>query len=343
MKVLVTGAAGFIGFHTTRQLAERGEEVVALDNLNAYYDTRLKLGRLEALGIDPREAAGATGDGEPLASTRYPGLRFFRRDITDSPGMKNLLASERFDCICHLAAQAGVRYSLENPAAYISSNIEGFLSVLEAVRQTPVDHLVYASSSSVYGADSPAPYSETAAADHPVSLYAATKRSNELMAYTYAHLYGVPSTGLRFFTVYGPWGRPDMAPTLFADAIAKGNPIKIYNHGEMQRDFTYVDDVVEGIIRVLSLGFANSAVAHRIYNIGNGAPVRLMDFISALENEFGTRAEKDLLPMQRGDVTMTWADCTALHRDTGYAPRTAIETGVTSFVNWYRSYYLGSG
>lgn len=339
MKLLLTGAAGFIGYHTTRAILESGATVLAIDNINAYYDTGLKLARLEALGIDTSDLGS---DKRFVSSTAFRSLRFARMDITDAEAVKELFASERFDCVCHLAAQAGVRYSLENPAAYISSNVDGFLSVLEAARETQVDHLVYASSSSVYGADPSTPYSETAVADHPVSLYAATKRSNELMAYTYAHLYGIPSTGLRFFTVYGPWGRPDMAPTLFADAIMSGDPIKVFNRGEMQRDFTYIDDIVEGILRVLPLDFNGARPPHRIYNIGNGSPVRLMDFVAAIERELGTKANKEMLPMQPGDVTVTWADCAALQRDTGYAPETTIEDGVKKFIHWYKCYYMGS-
>jgi len=348
MKVLVTGVAGFIGYHLARRLMADGIEVVGLDNLNAYYDVDLKLGRLKALGIDP----GATGRSEAGS------LRFVRLDLGDREGLVRLLETERFDRICHLAAQAGVRYSLTNPHAYVESNIAGFLNLLEAVRETPVEHLVYASSSSVYGLDTQQPFREDMAADHPASLYAATKRSNELMAHSYSHLYGIPTTGLRFFTVYGSWYRPDMALYRFADAMTAGRPIQVYNHGKMERDFTYIDDIVEGVVRVIDGAPASGSglaagspgpapgstpaaadVPYRIYNIGNGAPVPLMELIGALEAELGITAEKEMLPMQPGDVTSTWADCSALERDFGYRPGTSVRQGVAAFVGWYRSYH----
>ena len=327
MKILLTGIAGFIGFHIAGRLLERGDEVVGLDNINDYYDVDLKLGRLSELGITP-----AIAD----KSTRYTNLHFVKMDMEDRDGLKELLEAERFDCVIHLAAQAGVRYSLTNPHSYISSNVEGFLSLLEAVRHapTPVEHLVYASSSSVYGLETEQPFREDMAADQPVSLYAATKRSNELMAHSYAHLYGLPITGLRFFTVYGSWYRPDMALYRFADAMTAGKPIQIYNYGKMERDFTYVDDIVEGIIRVLDRP-ATGTPPYRVYNIGNGAPVPLMELVKALEEEMGITAEKEMLPMQPGDVTSTWADCTALQRDTGYRPDTPVRDGVKQFVEWY--------
>ncbi|MFA7567916.1 MAG: NAD-dependent epimerase [Alkalispirochaeta sp.] len=331
MKILLTGIAGFIGFHIAGRLLERGDEVVGIDNINDYYDVDLKLGRLSELGITP-----AIAD----KSTRYTNLHFVKMDMEDRDGLKELLEAERFDCVIHLAAQAGVRYSLTNPHSYISSNVEGFLSLLEAVRHapTPVEHLVYASSSSVYGLETEQPFREDMAADQPVSLYAATKRSNELMAHSYAHLYGLPITGLRFFTVYGSWYRPDMALYRFADAMTAGKPIQIYNYGKMERDFTYVDDIVEGIIRVLDRP-ATGTPPYRVYNIGNGAPVPLMELVKALEEEMGITAEKEMLPMQPGDVTSTWADCTALQRDTGYRPDTPVRDGVKQFVEWYNRYH----
>ncbi|MDR3172241.1 MAG: NAD-dependent epimerase [Treponema sp.] len=348
MKILVTGMAGFIGFHLARCLAERGDEVIGLDNLNTYYDVGLKLSRLAELGVLVPE-----GGPERVAlyrSSRYDTLRFVLMNLEDSGKIQELFAAEHFEVVVNLAAQAGVRYSLTNPDVYLASNIQGFLSILEGVRKYPVKHLVYASSSSVYGLDRVVPFSETSAADHPASLYAVTKRANELMAHSYSHLYGIPTTGLRFFTVYGPWGRPDMAPFLFTKAILEGRPIDVFNYGDMSRDFTYIDDIIDGIIRVLEhiptgcpswdgLQSGVSPAPARVYNIGNGAPVRLLDFIQALETELGMRAEKKLLPMQPGDVMATWADCTALKDTTGYCPQTSIAPGVKQFVTWYRSFY----
>ncbi|MDR3333649.1 MAG: NAD-dependent epimerase/dehydratase family protein [Treponema sp.] len=335
MKILVTGIAGFIGFHLARCLAERGDEVIGLDNLNTYYDVGLKLSRLAELGVPE-------GGSERVAlyrSTRYDTLRFVLMNLEDSGKIQELFAAEHFEVVVNLAAQAGVRYSLTNPDVYLSSNIQGFLSILEGVRKYPVKHLVYASSSSVYGLDRVVPFSETSAADQPASLYAVTKRANELMAHSYSHLYGIPATGLRFFTVYGPWGRPDMAPFLFTKAILEGRPIDVFNYGDMSRDFTYIDDIIDGIIRVLEHIPSWGKPCAGVYNIGNGAPVRLLDFIQALETELGMRAEKNLLPMQPGDVMATWADCTALKDATGYCPQTGIAPGVKQFVTWYRSFY----
>ncbi|MDR3343949.1 MAG: NAD-dependent epimerase [Treponema sp.] len=354
MKILVTGMAGFIGFHLARYLAHRGDAVIGLDNINTYYDVGLKQSRLKELGIVVPEAGQ---DGVETAhtldmyhSSRYNKVGFLRMNLEDSRAIQELFAAEHFDTVVNLAAQAGVRYSLTNPEVYLSSNIQGFLNVLEAVRKHPVQHLVYASSSSVYGIDRVVPFVETSAADHPASLYAVTKRANELMAHSYSHLYGIPTTGLRFFTVYGPWGRPDMAPFLFTKAILEGRPLDVFNYGDMSRDFTYIDDIIEGIVRVLDhippgcpswdgMQSGISPAPARIYNIGNGAPVRLLDFIQALETELGLRAEKHLLPMQPGDVMATWADCTALKDDTGYCPHTGIALGVKYFVDWYRSFY----
>jgi UDP-glucuronate 4-epimerase len=353
MKILVTGIAGFVGCHLARRLAAQGETVTGIDNINDYYDTGLKYGRLADLGF--QVVAGP----EKIHSTRYPALSFCKMELTDAGAIQSLFAAERFDLVVHLAAQAGVRYSLTNPQAYITSNVQGFLNILEAVRAFPVQHLVYASSSSVYGLDSAQPFSEDSTADRPISLYAATKRANELMAYSYSHLYGIPSTGLRFFTVYGPWGRPDMAPFLFTKAILEGRPIDVFNHGQMRRDFTYIDDTVEGIVRVMgkvpgpaappvpetpaSSGGHNSAAGTpaptRIYNIGNGAPVSLFDFIHTLEEELGRKARMNMLPPQAGDVPATWADCGALEAVAGRWPHTGIREGIRAFAAWYRRFY----
>ena len=333
MKILVTGAAGFIGARLSERLLARGDEVVGLDNLNDYYEVALKEARLARL-------AG------------QPGFSFHRQDIVDGAALKALFERVRPQRVMHLAAQAGVRYSLTHPHAYTESNITGFLNVLEACRWHPVEHLVYASSSSVYGANTSMPFSIHDNVDHPVSLYAATKKANELMAHTYSHLYGLPTTGLRFFTVYGPWGRPDMSLFLFTRSILAGKPIDVFNYGNHQRDFTYVDDIVEGVIRVLDKpAQANpvwngadpdpgtSMAPWRVYNIGNNNPVELMHLIGTLEQALGRTAEKIMLPMQLGDVPATYADVAALEQDVGFAPKTSIETGVARFVEWYRSYY----
>lgn len=313
MKVLVTGAAGFIGFHLVQRLLGRGDEVVGLDNLSDYYSVALKEAR--------------------LAQVRSDRFRFVRMDLADREALPALFAAERFDAVVNLAAQAGVRYSVENPWAYVDSNVVGFLNVLECCRHYPVRHLVYASSSSVYGGNEKTPFSEEDRVDDPVSLYAATKKSDELMAGCYAHLYGIPATGLRLFTVYGPWGRPDMSPMLFASAILAGQPIKVFNHGDMLRDFTYVDDIVEGMVRVLD----RVPQKHEVFNIGCSNPVRLMDFISELERALGREAEKIMLPMQPGDVYQTYADTAKLERELGYKPRVMLREGVDRFVAWYLS------
>ena len=332
-KILVTGAAGFIGFHFVKRLIEQGHEVVGLDNLNDYYDISLKEARLRQL-------------------EELPGFRFYRLSLANRPAMAELFERERFELVVNLAAQAGVRYSLQNPHAYIESNVAGFMNILEGCRHGNVKHLVFASSSSVYGANTTVPFSEHHAADHPVSLYAATKKSNELMAHTYAHLFGLPCTGLRFFTVYGPWGRPDMAYFSFTKAILEGRPIDVFNHGKMQRDFTYVDDIVEGISRTLMLppapdttwdsaspDPASSSAPYRVYNIGNNQPVELGRFIQVLEQLLGKKANTRLLPMQPGDVQATCANIDDLKRDAGFCPSTPIETGLKMFVEWYRTYY----
>jgi UDP-glucuronate 4-epimerase len=314
MKVLVTGAAGFIGFHLTRRLLDRGDSVVGIDNLNDYYPVALKRARLAEIGDNPR-------------------FRFEQMDIADRKALPELFAAEKFDAAVNLAAQAGVRYSIENPWAYVDSNLVGFVNVLECCRHYPVRHLVYASSSSVYGGNEKTPFSEEDKVDSPVSLYAATKKSNELMASCYCKLYGIRATGLRFFTVYGPWGRPDMSPMLFASAISAGRPIKVFNNGDMMRDFTYIDDIVEGVMRVLD----KAPGMHEVYNIGCSNPVRLMDFISEIESAVGHPAEKIMLPMQPGDVYQTYADTSKLERDFGYRPGVTLHEGIARFIEWYKS------
>ncbi len=348
MKILVTGTAGFIGFHLAERLASRGDEVVGLDNINDYYDPRVKYGRLAFSGI----AKDGISYGKPLASTKFGNYRFVKLDLEDGDALDTLFRAEKFDAVCNLAAQAGVRYSLTNPRAYVSANIVGFLNILEACRHNGVRNLSYASSSSVYGLNERQPFSVHHNVDHPVSLYAASKKSNELMAHTYSHLYGIPTTGLRFFTVYGPWGRPDMALFLFTKAALEGRPIDVFNYGEMQRDFTYVDDIVEGVVRIIDhpaqpnpdwSGAApdpgSSSAPYRVYNIGNSRPVRLMEFISAIEQALGTTIEKNLLPIQPGDVPSTYADVADLERDFGYRPETTVREGVDRFVAWYREFF----
>jgi UDP-glucuronate 4-epimerase len=333
MKILITGAAGFIGMHTALVLLARGDEVVGIDNLNDYYDPQIKRDRLARLSA-------------------FPNFRFIEVDIADRPGIERVFAAERFDKVVNLAAQAGVRYSIQNPHAYVDANIVGFVNILEGCRHSGVKHLVYASSSSVYGGNEKMPFSESDSVDHPVSLYAATKKANELMAHTYSHLYGLPTTGLRFFTVYGPWGRPDMALFLFTKAILAGEPIKVFNYGKMQRDFTYIDDIVEGVVRTLDrpaepdAGFdpqapnpGASRAPYRVFNIGNQGPVELMAFIEAIEEALGVTAQKDLLPIQPGDVPATFSDVSALSAWTGFTPGTPIKEGVAKFVAWYREYF----
>ena len=326
MKVLVTGAAGFIGHAVTLKLLARGDMVVGVDNLNEYYDVRLKQARLDNI----------------YAHANSKNFKFIKLDLAEQAATAKLFANERPDNIVHLAAQAGVRYSLENPHAYISSNIVAFTNVLEACRAIQPQHLVYASSSSVYGGNTKLPFSEADNVDHPVSLYAATKKANELMAHTYSHLYGIPTTGLRFFTVYGPWGRPDMAPFLFAEAIFKGEPIKVFNLGDMMRDFTYIDDIVEGVIRVLDKNTTPSTstgAPYRLFNIGNNQPEKLLDFIAMLESAIGKTTAKELLPMQAGDVKATYADTSALEAWVEFKPDTPLKVGVEKFVDWYRNFY----
>lgn len=339
MKVLVTGAAGFIGFHAAKALLDRGHTVVGIDNLNDYYDPALKLARLKELGITTD--LNALPD-QNHTSTTYKNFHFLKLDITDRTNLSKLFKEQNFDVVCHLAAQAGVRYSIENPEAYIDSNIVGFLNILECCRHNNITHLLYASSSSVYGNNTSVPFKTTDNVDHPISLYAATKKSNELMAHTYSHLFGLPTTGLRFFTVYGPWGRPDMAMFLFTEAILNGRPINVFNYGNMERDFTYVDDIVKGIVHIIEGDMTqriDSGKLYKVYNIGNSKSVKLTDFIEAIEKTLGIKATKNLLPMQDGDVAKTWADVEDLIKDFDYCPNTPIAIGVARFIEWYREYY----
>ena len=333
--ILITGVAGFIGFHLAEKLLKDGFFVVGMDNINDYYDVSLKYGRLHELGID---RAGAEIFNNPVSSIIHENFRFIRLNLEDRKNLPELFRDYKFEIVCNLAAQAGVRYSIENPEAYIDSNIVGFLNLLECCRNHNIKHLIYASSSSVYGLNSKVPFSTEDNVDHPISLYAATKKSNELMAHTYSHLYGFKTTGLRFFTVYGPWGRPDMAMFLFTDAIIKGNPIKVFNKGDLERDFTYIDDIIDGVVKVI--GKKNAQVKYSLYNIGNSKPVKLMDFINEIETQLGIPAKKEMLPMQAGDVNRTWADVDVLKRDFGYDPKTNVQEGVGKFIEWYKNYYL---
>jgi UDP-glucuronate 4-epimerase len=332
-QILVTGAAGFIGFHLSQYLLDRGDQVVGLDNLNSYYDVSLKTARLAQL-------------------EDRPNFRFYQLDLADRAAIAELFAQQHFDRVVNLGGQAGVRYSLTNPHAYVDSNLVGFVNILEGCRQSGVEHLVFASSSSVYGANTKIPFSVHDTVDHPISLYAATKKANELMAHSYSHLYDLPTTGLRFFTVYGPWGRPDMAPFLFTQAILANQPIEVFNHGQMYRDFTYIDDIVEGIVRTIDhiptrhseplndhMDPGTSQAAYRIYNIGNNQPIKLTRFIEVLEDCLGVKAKKRFLPLQPGDVMTTYADVDDLIQAVGFQPRTPIEVGVERFVDWYQSYY----
>ena len=323
MKLLVTGAAGFIGMHACKRLLERGHEVFGIDNLNDYYDPALKRARLEQL-------------------RPFPKFAFEKLDIADAPALGAVFESGRFDAVLHLAAQAGVRYSLENPMAYVNSNVAGFLNILEGCRKLKIPHLCYASSSSVYGANTEMPFREDHRVDQPVSMYAATKRANELMAHSYSELYGIRSTGLRFFTVYGPWGRPDMALFIFTRAILAGQPIRVFNGGDMRRDFTYIDDIAEAVTAIVERPHPGTPKA-RLFNVGHGSPVKLMDFVHAVEHQLGKKARIEFAPMQPGDVQATYACTEKLRAEIGYAPSTTIETGVERFVLWYRAHYAGSG
>ena len=348
MKILITGTAGFIGYHLAQRLIERGDEVVGLDSINDYYDQAIKYGRLSSTGI----ARDAIEYNKLVASDKYDNYRFIQLKLEDKDNLNTLFAEQKFDRVCNLAAQAGVRYSLINPQAYVDANIVGFINILEACRHNNVNHLAYASSSSVYGINESMPFSASDNVDHPVSLYAASKKSNELMAHTYSHLFGLPTTGLRFFTVYGPWGRPDMALFLFTKAILEDKPIDVFNHGKMRRDFTYVDDIVEGVVRVIDSPPSGnpkwsgktpdpscSKAPYKIYNIGNSSPVELMDFIQAIEQALGKQAQKNMLPIQPGDVPATWADVTGLVEDMDYQPDTTIQDGVERFIAWYKEFY----
>lgn len=348
MKILITGTAGFIGFHTAKRFIKEGFDVVGLDSINDYYDKNLKYARLSETGIEKNEIQNA----KLVQSKKYNNYRFIKLQLEDKKEILNLFETEKFDYVCNLAAQAGVRYSIENPYVYFHSNINGFLNIIEASKRNKIKHLVYASSSSVYGLNEEMPFSTSHNVDHPISLYAATKKSNELIAHAYSHLFNLPTTGLRFFTVYGQWGRPDMALFLFTKAILADEPINVYNNGDMMRDFTYVDDIVEGVFRVVNKPAEaitnwsgknpkpeNSSAPYKIYNIGNGNPIQLMDFIKATEKALKKEAKKIFLPMQAGDVQKTFADIENLKNDFGYEPKTNIEYGVAKFIEWYKQYY----
>lgn len=338
MKILVTGSAGFIGYHVCKKLLNNGHIVVGLDNINDYYDINLKLSRLASLGIQKEDAKVFH---KPVNNDTLT-FKFIRMNLENREELPKLFKEEKFDAVCNLAAQAGVRYSIENPEAYIDSNIVGFLNMLECCRNYHIKHLVYASSSSVYGLNKEIPFKTTDNVDHPISLYAATKKSNELMAHTYSHLYKFPTTGLRFFTVYGPWGRPDMAMFLFTDAMVKGNPIKVFNEGKMERDFTFIDDITEGVVRILEKDITERkerGEKYKVYNIGNNNSVKLLDFIDAIEDNLNIKATRKLLPMQPGDVEKTWANVDDLRDDFDYKPNTSIKKGVKEFIDWYKEYY----
>lgn len=333
-KILITGVAGFIGFHTAKLLLEKGYSVVGLDNINDYYDVNLKYGRLVELGIEKNEAQI---ENNLVQSGIYQDFQFIRLNLEDRENFPLLFQKYQFQSVINLAAQAGVRYSIENPMAYVDSNIVGFVNLLECCRHYNVEHLVYASSSSVYGESDKVPFEENDKVDNPISLYAATKKANELMAHTYSHLYNLRTSGLRFFTVYGPWGRPDMAPMLFADAMSNNREIKVFNNGEMSRDFTYIDDIVQGVVLTLE-NPSQENLPYQLFNIGNGSPVSLLHFIECMENSLGIKAEKNMMPMQPGDVPRTWADTEELKK-IGYQSTTQIEKGVEQFVLWFREYY----
>jgi UDP-glucuronate 4-epimerase len=351
MKILVTGTAGFIGFHLAKRLLERGDKVIGIDNINDYYDVNLKYSRLQEHGIPQHKIRY----GKAVESVKFPGYKFIKADLTDKATLQKIFSAHKPDAVCNLAAQAGVRYSLTNPEAYIESNINGFLNILECCRYAKIKHLLYASSSSVYGLNKKMPFSVKNNVDHPVSLYAASKKSNELMAHAYSHLFNLPTTALRFFTVYGPWGRPDMALFIFTKSILEGKPIEIFNNGNMSRDFTYVDDIVEGIVRLidkpakcnanwdaLNPDPSSSKAPYSIFNIGRGAPVSLTEFIEEIENNIGLVADKIYLPMQDGDVSDTWSDVSALETELNYKPQVSVKEGVRNFVNWYKVHYCSS-
>jgi UDP-glucuronate 4-epimerase len=349
MKILVTGSAGFIGFHLVNFLISRGDEVIGIDNINDYYDVNLKYGRLEETGIHKSQII----EGKLLKSLKFSNYQFIKGDITDVVLLKELFASNDFDTVCNLAAQAGVRYSLSNPKAYLDSNVVGFLNILECCRKYNIKHLVYASSSSVYGLNEEMPFITSQNVNHPVSLYAASKKSNELMAHTYSHLFNIPTTGLRFFTVYGPWGRPDMALFIFTKNILENKSIEVYNQGNMKRDFTYIDDIIDGVIRTidnpaksdpnwsgLKPDPSTSKVPYKIFNIGRGQSVNLLDFIVEIEKQTGSQAVKEFLPLQNGDVLETWADIEEMKKTLGYNPKISVPEGVKKFVSWYQTFYI---
>lgn len=334
MKILITGTAGFIGFSLVEYMQKFDVEIVGLDNINDYYEQQLKYDRLKVTGIEKE----AIRYGHLTASNRYKNYRFVQLNLEDRPAIEQLFENEQFDYVCHLAAQAGVRYSIQNPQAYIDGNIIGFFNILESCRHHAIRHLVYASSSSVYGMNSKVPFSENDCVDSPVSLYAATKKANELIAHSYSHLYQIPTTGLRFFTVYGPWGRPDMAPMLFANAISRGLSVQVFNNGNMMRDFTYIDDIVEGIYRTI-FSIPKAATPYNIYNIGCSNPIRLLDFIQTLSTALEKEANLEMYPMQPGDVVQTYADTNRLEKEVGYKPRIQLEEGIRRFVDWFKDYY----
>lgn len=336
MKILVTGAAGFIGFHLCKSLIEEGHELVGLDNINDYYSQQLKLDRLKKIGIESEDVIEFN---KKYNSSLYDNFSFFRLNIEDRKNLPELFKTEKFDIVCNLAAQAGVRYSLENPEAYIDSNLVGFANILECCKNYEVKHLIYASSSSVYGQNKKVPFSTQDRVDEPISLYAATKRSNEIMAYTYSHLYELPVTGLRFFTVYGPWGRPDMAMFLFTNAIKNAKPLKVFNEGKLERDFTFIDDIVNGILAVVNKLPASVVAKYRLYNIGKSKPISLLNFIEEIEDQLGMKAERQMMAMQPGDVEKTWADSAPLSTDYDYQPMVEVKEGVAKYLAWYTSYY----
>ncbi|WP_291871484.1 NAD-dependent epimerase [Maribacter sp.] len=341
MKILVTGAAGFIGFHVSKSLLQHGHKVIGLDNINDYYDVNLKFARLKELGIT-KEDAEKHNVITSSQTTNKNAFQFIRMDLQDREALPLLFKAEKFDVVCNLAAQAGVRYSIENPETYVDSNIVGFLNILECCRNNNIKHLVYASSSSVYGLNDKIPFSTDDTVDKPISLYAASKKSNELMAHTYSHLFNIPTTGLRFFTVYGPWGRPDMAIFLFTKAISENKPINVFNHGNLERDFTYIDDITEGVVRICEKATKKRITdnqLYKIYNIGNNNSVKLGDFISEIELNLDKKATKKMMPMQPGDVERTWANVDELIKDYNYKPNTSLKKGVQSFVNWYKDFY----
>lgn len=332
MKILVTGTLGFIGFHLTKELINNGNEVIGIDNINNYYDINLKYNKLPLLGIKEK----ITKNNIAYSSKKFTNFKFIKLDIFDKEILEDLFQNEQFDVVCNLAAQAGVQYSIENPHTYIENNVTGFINILDACRKTNVKHFIYASSSSVYGNREDVPFKETDNVDNPISIYAASKKANELMAHTYSHLYNLKTTGLRFFTVYGPWGRPDMAPFIFTKNIIENNPINVFNEGNMERDFTYIDDIIKGVMLIIN---GENSYSYKIYNIGNSSPVKLNNFINTIEKKIGIKAQISYRPMREGDVLKTYADTSSLTNDYGYTPTISIEEGIGKFVDWYKEYY----